>query len=153
MRITSGTVVMFSGASMRSVKEFIRYNPDRMLIWAPKFTLSHLCTNGMAWRYHCIWCWGLPKKQDSIKWDILSDNTECGNWWKHSCSKPLSLMEKLVSIVPENSLILDPFIGSGTTAVACVKLKRRFIGIEISEKYCNIARERVGVEQEKQQLF
>ena len=43
-----------------------------------------------------------------------------------------------------NDIVLDPFIGSGTTAVACKKLNRRFIGFEISEKYCNIARKRLA---------
>ena len=48
----------------------------------------------------------------------------------------------------ETDLILDPFLGSGTTAVACKRLNRRFIGIEISEKYCQIARDRLANEVE-----
>jgi len=43
----------------------------------------------------------------------------------------------------ENQIILDPFLGSGTTAVACKKLNRRFIGIEINPEYCKIAEERL----------
>jgi site-specific DNA-methyltransferase (adenine-specific) len=43
----------------------------------------------------------------------------------------------------EGDIILDPFMGSGTTAIACKKLNRRFIGFEISEKYCRIATERI----------
>jgi len=48
---------------------------------------------------------------------------------------------KLLSF--ENDLVLDPFMGSGTTGVACLKLNRRFIGFEISGEYCRIARERI----------
>lgn len=43
----------------------------------------------------------------------------------------------------EDDLVLDPFLGSGTTAVACERLNRRWIGIEISEEYCKIAKERI----------
>ena len=53
----------------------------------------------------------------------------------------------------ENELILDPFLGSGTTAVAAEKLGRRWIGIEISEKYCEIAAKRIKVEADQGKLF
>ena len=43
----------------------------------------------------------------------------------------------------ENDIILDPFMGSGTTGVACMNLNRKFIGIEKEEKYFNIAKERI----------
>ena len=149
--ICSGTIIMFSGASMRSMSEFIKLNPDRMLIWAPAFTLSHLCTNGMAWRYHPIWCWNLPQKQEAVKWDILTDNTECGNWWKHSCTKPISLIMLLARMT--GGAVLDPFLGSGTTAVACERLNRRWIGIEIEEEYCEIAAKRIEQENKQLKLF
>ena len=44
----------------------------------------------------------------------------------------------------KDDLVLDPFMGSGTTAVACVNLDRRYIGFDISEKYCEIANKRVN---------
>jgi site-specific DNA-methyltransferase (adenine-specific) len=44
----------------------------------------------------------------------------------------------------EGDLVLDPFLGSGTTAVACRLLNRNYIGIDISPEYCEIARKRVG---------
>ena len=62
----------------------------------------------------------------------------------HPTEKPTFLMQYLISKSSnENDLILDPFLGSGTTAVACKHLKRNFIGIEISEEYCEIARQRL----------
>jgi site-specific DNA-methyltransferase (adenine-specific) len=137
------TIIMFGGASVRSVEKFMLLKPERILIWSPSFTLSHLCTNDIAWRWHPIYCWDLPSKQNGIVWDVLNDNTECGNSWKHKCTKPLSLMSKLVAISNEHSIVLDPFLGSGTTVVACKQLNRHFIGIEINPDYCKIAKERL----------
>lgn len=58
----------------------------------------------------------------------------------HPCPKPIEWMEWAVRIgSKEGDLILDPFIGSGTTLVAAKKLRRKAIGIEISEEYCEIA--------------
>ena len=62
----------------------------------------------------------------------------------HPCPKPLEWAMWLISrATKENDLILDPFIGSGTTAVACKRLKRNYIGIELSKEYCEIARQRI----------
>ena len=62
----------------------------------------------------------------------------------HPCPRPLDTMEYLVRLsTDEGESILDSFMGSGTTGVACVKLGRRFIGIELDEGYFNIACERI----------
>jgi len=71
----------------------------------------------------------------------------------HPTPKPENIIIKQIKIsTKENDLILDPFIGSGTTAVACEKLGRRWIGIEISEKYCEIAKQRIKAEYDKLKL-
>ena len=62
---------------------------------------------------------------------------------RHPTQKPLPLMEWCLTHVPDARIILDPFMGSGTTGVACVKLGRKFIGIEISEDYFDIACKRI----------
>ncbi len=63
----------------------------------------------------------------------------------HPTQKSLSLMEDLLKIHSnENNVILDPFMGSGTTGVACKNLNRSFIGIEMDDKYFEIAKERIG---------
>ena len=62
----------------------------------------------------------------------------------HSAQKPLKTMTHLIEIATDkNDIVLDPFLGSGTTAVACKELGRRYIGIEISPEYCEIARNRI----------
>jgi site-specific DNA-methyltransferase (adenine-specific) len=65
----------------------------------------------------------------------------------HPTTKPLPLMLELVELFTDpGELILDPFCGSGTTGVACLRLGRRFIGIERDEKYAEVARERMRAE-------
>lgn len=65
----------------------------------------------------------------------------------HETQKPLPLMLELVELFTDpDDLVLDPFCGSGTTGVACLRLGRRFIGIERDEKYAAVARERLEAE-------
>lgn len=61
----------------------------------------------------------------------------------HPTQKPTKLMEWCIGFLPEARTILDPFMGSGTTGVAAVKLGRQFIGIEIEERYFQIACRRI----------
>ena len=62
----------------------------------------------------------------------------------HPTQKPLEIVERMVlSSCPRGGRVLDPFMGSGTTAVACARHGREFIGYEINEAYCAIAHERV----------
>jgi DNA modification methylase len=64
----------------------------------------------------------------------------------HPCPKPLEFTTWAVSKASlEGETVLDPFMGSGTTGVACVNLRRRFIGIEIEEKYFDVACKRIEI--------
>lgn len=61
----------------------------------------------------------------------------------HPCQMPLEVMTNIIGILPEDALIIDPFCGSGTTGVACKKLGRDFVGIEIDEEYAQLSRNRI----------
>jgi DNA modification methylase len=62
----------------------------------------------------------------------------------HPAEKPVNLIQRMITVSSiKESIILDPFLGSGTTAVAAKKLGRKCIGIELEEKYCKIAVERL----------
>lgn len=62
----------------------------------------------------------------------------------HPTQKPISLLQTFIEQSSnENEIILDPFMGSGSTGVACLNTNRRFIGIEIEEKYFNTAVDRL----------
>src|ERR1700760_4615226 len=63
----------------------------------------------------------------------------------HPTQKPHETLERVVlASCPKGGRVLDPFMGSGTTAVACARQQREFVGYEINESYCAIARERVS---------
>jgi site-specific DNA-methyltransferase (adenine-specific) len=72
-------------------------------------------------------------------------------WFDHPTQKPVSLIRDLVN--QTTGLVLDPFMGSGTTGVACLGLCRQFIGIEIEPKYFDIACERIENAQRQERLF
>jgi site-specific DNA-methyltransferase (adenine-specific) len=64
--------------------------------------------------------------------------------WGHPTIKPVSILKTLiVNSSKEGDLILDPFIGSGSTAVACIETKRNYIGMEIDSKYYEICQRRI----------
>jgi len=63
----------------------------------------------------------------------------------HPALKPKRFIREILKMfTKEGDLVLDPFVGSGSTAVACVQMNRRFIGFEIEEKYCRLALDRVN---------
>ena len=85
----------------------------------------------------------------------LSDSYRFGQPGKvdHPTQKPLGLMTRLAkSIVPPGGMALDPFMGSGTTGVAAVRLGRRFIGVEIEPRYYDIACRRIADELSRPRL-
>ena len=70
----------------------------------------------------------------------------------HPTIKPLPIIERLIeNSSKEGDIILDPFMGSGTTAVAAKRLNRQYIGYELNKKYCEVANQRI--EEENFKLF
>lgn len=86
-----------------------------------------------------------------------SKGTNLYDWWNvnqvknvskektdHPCQMPLEVMENAIGIIPNEYTIIDPFMGSGTTGVACKNMGRNFVGIEIDKDYFDIAAKRIG---------
>jgi DNA modification methylase len=67
----------------------------------------------------------------------------------HPTQKPIIVMEWCLSLLPNATTILDPFMGSGTTGVACVNTGRRFVGIELDPGYFEIAKRRIQAAMDK----
>ena len=73
----------------------------------------------------------------------------------HQATFPLSLIKPFILTTSKiNDIVLDPFMGSGTTAIACVELQRKFIGFEINKEYCELSNLRIkeSIEKNKQKL-
>ena len=115
--------------------------PKWQLCWHKPASVSFNRMGGFnAWEP--IFIYGDTKKarfgQDYLLYNTLNFNK--GDEKNHPCPKPLSLWQYLLGNF--GGIVLDPFLGSGTTVVAGKKLNRHCIGIEIEEKYCEIAAKR-----------
>ena len=76
--------------------------------------------------------------------DVLEFKSITGKSCLHPTQKPVDLLEYLIrTYTNENDLVLDFTMGSGSTGVACINTNRKFIGVEIDEKYFNIAKDRI----------
>src|SRR5699024_1629334 len=73
---------------------------------------------------------------------------------KHPAMFPVQIPEYLIKLCSnETDIILDPFMGSGTTAIACMNANRNFIGFDISREYCNLANERIAKHTKQTESF
>jgi DNA modification methylase len=115
-------------------------------------------------------CWLTWYKRDAVRtmadcehaWTSFDANAKLFDWTiaatnaervGHPTQKPVALMEWCLGFLPYAETILDPFMGSGTTLVACAKLGRKGIGIELDESYFEIACRRVEEAYRQPDLF
>ena len=98
---------------------------------------------GFASLSHCLFYGKAPDLNLGSK-HIAISSTATADKNSHPCPKPIEWMEWLVDLGSRyDEIILDPFCGSGTTCLAAKKLGRRFVGIDISQAYVDIARKRL----------
>lgn len=111
-----------------------------MVVWAkPRNGI------GRPWlNCHELLAFGMrgPASRDRIGQPNVIDCGRSGNEW-HATEKPLDLVTRILGNM-EGEVVVDPFAGSGTTLVAAKNLGRRAIGIEIEERYCEIAAKRLS---------
>ena len=83
-------------------------------------------------------------KNPSDVWDIPNVKANHVEKTEHPCQFPVVLPQKLIkALTNEGDLVVDPFLGSGTTAIACIIEKRRFVGSELKDEYIEIANSRI----------
>ena len=88
------------------------------------------------------------------KYFIQPANIEEKKIYEHPTIKPQNILQNLIQVsTKKNDLILDCFSGSGSTAIACMRTKRRFIGYEIDKKFYEIAKNRIEDERAKISIF
>lgn len=112
--------------------------------------------NGYTWRHqHELIAWGERENTERIPTgdgDILDCRGVLQKDRCHPAEKPIDLINRLIVKHKSNNIVLDPFMGSGTTGVACVQTGRKFIGIEIEPKYFEIACKRIKDAQQQMRL-
>ena len=84
-----------------------------------------------------------PRSVFSVKMDAERTNSRLTKKGRHPTQKPVALMQYLLSTYLPTGLVCDPFMGSGTTGVACVQQGLQFVGIEREEKYFDVACKRI----------
>lgn len=150
----SGNVLAFWSAQRMGVIEAV-FAPKRVMIWHKTFAIY--APNNVGYRYEPI-VWVSGKEATTKRGDIfeafpIAFKAQAENA-AHPTQKPLAVMEEILrDFTKPKDLVLDPFMGSGTTGVAAVKMGRRFTGIEIEPKYFDIACRRVSDALRQQDLF
>jgi site-specific DNA-methyltransferase (adenine-specific) len=87
-------------------------------------------------------------------WSVARIHAEDPERENHPTQKPLEVIERIISAsCPPGGVVLDPFMGSGTTAVACLNLKRNYIGFEVNPNYCEMIQKRIKKVVSKTPLF
>lgn len=96
---------------------------------------------------------GLPAEGEKSPQNVLTFAPVGGEDKEHIAEKPVALLEQLMSITPAGSIVLDPFMGSGTTGVACMNTGRKFVGIELDPGHFDIACRRIEDAQRQGRLI
>jgi DNA modification methylase len=135
-----GTVLLTPGIANLAL--YLRYAPKWILAWHKPFGVSHTPIGFNNWEPVLMWGkWWRKHYGDYICAPLVLGDKGLG---LHDCPKPLNLMRTLVERNSESGTVLDPFMGSGTTLRAAKDCGRRAIGIEIEERYCEIAAKRLA---------
>jgi DNA modification methylase len=101
---------------------------------------AHCSKAGWAGLACSVW---LRHASDRIDFGKVHQHAEDFNY--HPTLKPVALMEHLVKLISfPDQVVLDPFMGSGSTGIACLQLQRRFVGVELDANYFAIAQRRLA---------
>jgi len=141
-RVCKGTIAISVGQANLSQWALIK-KPTWWLAWWKPSAMGRCPVGFNNWEPIAVYKRSKINKQgcDVIRAPILTtDKSVVG----HPCPKPLDWAIKQIEMfAAPNAVVLDPFMGSGTTGVACLKTGRKFIGIECDKGYCEMAQKRM----------
>lgn len=154
-RISKNVVLVFCG--WQKIDEFKhefekKFTIKNILVWdkmwfgignnyRPQYELCLLCCKD-----------GNIKTKSNNKGNVLRFTRMSPQKMIHSCEKPIELLIDLINeLSNENDTVLDCFMGSGSTGIACIATNRKFIGIELDNNYFEMAKERI--EKSKESIF
>lgn len=146
-------------AAWRDAMEAAGLKYKRGMAWVKPDSSPQFNGQGPAQGFECMasaWCGsGHSRWNGGGKRGVFTALTnQPDRHGEHQTEKPIPLMRELVALFTSyDDTVLDPFMGSGTTGVACVKLGRKFIGIEIEPKYFDIACRRMEAAYRQPDLF
>ena len=87
-------------------------------------------------------------------WSVSRIHAQAPERQNHPTQKPLEIIERIIKAsCPVNGIVLDPFMGTGTTAIAAINTKRNYIGFEINKNYCELIKKRILDSQKQGNLF
>jgi len=137
------------------VMNYAGFKINDILIWVKNrqtFSLGLSYHYSYKHEYCMMWVKGSRKLRKAGLCTVM--NYDIPKKYVHPTQKPLEMIEFLIlNSSNEGDLILDPFMGSGTTAAAAKRLNRNFIGFELSNEYCDIANNRINGVNKKVDLF
>ena len=114
------------------------------IIWAAKNKKSR-----HAFNYKLMKETNHGKQMKSV-WEVLPPTREEKLFGKHPAQKPIALLERIIlASSNEGDLVLDPFMGSGSTAIAALRTKRKFAGTELDSSWNDVSIERIRAEVEQ----
>jgi hypothetical protein len=156
--VPGGFVFIFQ--SMPNVGHFHEWFPEGFRIFAACKNFAQIRPTGVwhSWDPVVFWRNGPNSGPNSglVNRDYFVGNV-AGLFLEkaeHPTPKPVDTMQHIVGLAaPVGGVVFDPFMGSGTTGVACARLDRKFIGIEIEPRYFDIACKRIAREYEQLKLF
>lgn len=134
--ITNGSILVWNATKPEIFKHMLNLEPlcDRIAVW--RMTSSITGKGGMFWTWQPIYCW---RSKDIKLWDSMEfESDQPTRTGEHPTQKPIGLIMKWIKGNNSAQSIADPFLGSGSTLIACEKTNRKCYGMELDPHYCDV---------------